>query len=237
RGRLFDVASALGCEDGFSMPEGADGLFSILSPACLLPAAVLGLDVVRLLEGASAMNDHFRSAPPGRNATLDFVGVGHLMECKRRARIRVLHIGPTALKSVGNWYGHLRAASLAEGEPVASSLTGTDAHDSYSDAPQRSDGRRHPLVTKLILDHGRCDPWCVGWSEGNEDGLNALADRTLPDLAMAAIRSRSESFRNERRPADDIHMPQLNEYTLGQLLQMLMIATAVEDRLTETMTD
>ena len=50
----------------FPMPDGVGGRFSVLSAVGLLPAAVLGLDVEKLLEGAAAMNEHFRTAPPRR---------------------------------------------------------------------------------------------------------------------------------------------------------------------------
>ena len=47
---------------------------SVLSAVGLLPAALMGLDVVKLLEGAVAMNEHFRTAPPQENIVLQFVG-------------------------------------------------------------------------------------------------------------------------------------------------------------------
>ena len=45
----------------FDVPDGVGGRFSVLSAVGLLPAALMGLDVVQLLEGAAAMNEHFRN--------------------------------------------------------------------------------------------------------------------------------------------------------------------------------
>ncbi|MGE0609601.1 MAG: glucose-6-phosphate isomerase, partial [Pirellulales bacterium] len=84
-GKLFNLATALGCSPIFNIPDGVGGRFSIFTAVGLLPATVLGLDVRKLLEGAADMNRRFRSAPPGENPVLDFVGVGHLMEVKRGA--------------------------------------------------------------------------------------------------------------------------------------------------------
>ena len=61
-GKLFDLATELGCRDIFPVPDGVGGRFSVLSAVGLLPAAIMGLDIVKLLEGAVAMNDHF--VPP-----------------------------------------------------------------------------------------------------------------------------------------------------------------------------
>ena len=63
KGRLRDLAAALGCPNVFPIPDGVGGRFSVLMPVGLLPAAVMGLDVVQLLEGAAAMNERFRTAP------------------------------------------------------------------------------------------------------------------------------------------------------------------------------
>ncbi len=89
-GRLFDLAQALGCRDVFHVPDGVGGRYSILSPVGLFPAAILGLNVVQLLEGAATMNEHFRTAPPEENVVLKFVGVCHLMEKLHGANTRVL---------------------------------------------------------------------------------------------------------------------------------------------------
>ena len=58
-GRLFELAGAIGCKDIYNVPDGVGGRFSVLSAVGLLPAAVLGLNVVKLLEGAV---DSFRKA-------------------------------------------------------------------------------------------------------------------------------------------------------------------------------
>ena len=122
-GKLFDLATAIGCPDIFEVPDGVGGRFSILSAVGPLPAAILGLDVVKLLEGAAAMNEHFRNAPPCDNRVLDYVGVCHLMEDQRLANIRVLSVWSKALESVGLWYDQLLAESLGKQERGATPLT------------------------------------------------------------------------------------------------------------------
>ena len=64
----------------FPVPDGVGGRFSVLSAVGLLPAALLGLDIEKLLRGAAAMNEHFRKNPPDKNIVLQYVGVCHLME-------------------------------------------------------------------------------------------------------------------------------------------------------------
>ncbi len=230
-GRLFDLCRELGCQEFFEVPDGVGGRFSILSAVGLLPAAILGLDVVRLLEGAAAMNEHFRTAAPQDNLVLRYVGVGHLLETRRGIDIRVLSVWSKALEAVGLWYDQLLAESLGKNEIGAMPLTVVNTRDLHSRAQQHQEGRRDKLMTNLIVDQWRCDPLKVGSSELNQDGLNELADKTLPDIMTAAIAGTNQAYREDGRPTADIRLPAINEHTLGQLFQMLMLATVVEGRL------
>jgi glucose-6-phosphate isomerase len=47
----------------------------------------------------------------------------------------------------------------------------------------------------------------------------------------AAIEGTNQAYREDNRPTADIRLPRLDEYTLGQFFQMMMLATVVEGRL------
>jgi glucose-6-phosphate isomerase len=197
----------------------------------LLPAAILGLDVVRLLDGAVAMNDHFRTAPVQENVVLQYVGVNHLLERERGATIRVLSVWSKALESVGLWYDQLLAESLGKDRRGATPITAVNTRDLHSRAQQHQEGRCDKLHTNLIVDRWRTDSLPVGESEFDQDQLNKHATKTLPQIMAAAIAGTNEAYRAGGRPTADIHLPQVDEYYLGQFFQMMMLATVVEGRL------
>jgi glucose-6-phosphate isomerase len=230
-GKLFDLANALGCKEIFPVPDGVGGRFSVLSAVGLLPAAILGLDVQRLLAGAAAMNEHFRTAPPEHNVVLNYVGVCHLMENRCGCDVRVLSTWGKRLEAFGLWYDQLLAESLGKQEHGALPLTIVNTRDLHSRGQQHQEGKRNKLITNLIEDHSNRDPAVVGKSELNQDQLNELADKTLPDILAAAIAGTNQAYRDDHRPTADIRLPMLHEHTLGQLFQMLMLATVVEGRL------
>ena len=230
-GRLFELAQALGCRESFPVPDGVGGRFSIFSAVGLLPAAILGIDTVRLLEGAAAMNKHFRSAPPGQNAVLDYVGVGHLLEAQRGATLRVLSVWAKSLETAGLWYDQLLAESLGKHERGATPFSTVNTRDLHSRAQQHQEGRRDKLITNVVVDQWRCDPLPVGHSEFDQDKLNDIAEKTLPDLMSAAVAGTNQAYRGDGRPTADIHLPRVDESSVGQLFQMLMLATVVEGRL------
>ena len=230
-GRLFELATALGCRESFPVPDGVGGRFSILSAVGLLPAAILGIDIVRLLEGAATMNTHFRTAPPGQNVVLDYVGVSHLLETQRGATLRVLSVWAKSLETTGLWYDQLLAESLGKHERGATPFTTVNTRDLHSRAQQHQEGRRDKLITNVVVDHWRCDPLPVGHSDFDQDKLNDIAGKTLPELMSAAVAGTNQAYRDDGRPTADIHLPRVDEASLGQLFQMLMLATVVEGRL------
>jgi glucose-6-phosphate isomerase len=230
-GRLLDLSKAIGCPEVFHIPDGVGGRFSILSPVGLLPAAILGLDVVDLLEGAVEMTNRFESAPVGSNPVLDYAGVCHLMEEMRGADTRVLSAWAKGLEATGLWYDQLLAESLGKQEHGATPLTVVNTRDLHSRGQQHQEGRRDKLITNLIVDHVRRDRLSVGQSEFDQDQLNALADKTLPELMTAAIQGTNQAYAEDKRPTTDVHLPRLDEATMGQFFQMMMLATVVEGRL------
>jgi glucose-6-phosphate isomerase len=230
-GKLFELAQALRCREIFEVPEGVGGRFSVLSAVGLLPAALLGLDLEKLLSGAAAMNDHFRTVPPERNLVLQYVGVCHLIEEQCGCVVRVLSTWGKRLEAFGLWYDQLLAESLGKQERGALPLTVVNTRDLHSRGQQHQEGRRDKLITNLVVDKPRGEPLAIGRSELDQDGLNELAERTLPDILAAALAGTNQAYRDDHRPTADLRLPRLDEYTLGQLFQMMMLATVVEGRL------
>jgi hypothetical protein len=62
----------------FMIPDGVIDSGDVFSTIGLLPASIMGIDVVRYLEGAAAMNQRLQVAPPGDNPPLDLAGAWFL---------------------------------------------------------------------------------------------------------------------------------------------------------------
>ncbi|MEX2093887.1 MAG: glucose-6-phosphate isomerase [Pirellulales bacterium] len=230
-GKLFNLAKALGCGEMFPVPDGVGGRYSVLSAVGLLPAAILGLDIAALLAGAVAMNEHFRTAAPENNVVLNYVGVCHLLEERRGCDVRVLSTWGKRLEASGLWYDQLLAESLGKQERGALPLTVVNTRDLHSRGQQHQEGKRDKLITNVIVDRSDREPVAIGRSELDQDGLNELADKTLPQIMAAAIAGTNKAYRDDHRPTADLHLARLNEHTLGQFFQMMMLATVVEGRL------
>ena len=230
-GKLASLSDAIGIKDRYLVPDGVGGRFSILSAVGLLPAAIMGIDVVKLLEAAAAMNTHFHSAPVGENVVLDYVGVNHLLETEQNVVTRVMSVWSKSLESVGLWYDQLLAESLGKDERGAFPLTCVNSRDLHSRAQQHQEGARDKVMNNIIVDSWRHDALPIGESEHDQDQLNELADKTLPDVMSAAIKGTNLAYAEDKRPTTNINLPAVDEAAVGQLFQMLMLATVVEGRL------
>ena len=230
-GKLASLAESIGCENRFQVPDGVGGRFSVFSAVGLLPAAILGINVVQLLEAAAAMNNHFRTATYGQNVVLDYVAVNHLLEIHCGCHTRLLSVWSKSLESAGLWYDQLLAESLGKSERGALPLTVVNTRDLHSRAQQHQEGIRDKVVNNVIIDNWRMDALPIGNSERNQDELNELADKTLPDVMSAAIEGTNQAYQEDGRPTTNLILPGANEAGLGQFMQMMMLATVVEGRL------
>ena len=229
-GKLSDLADSLGCIDRFPVPDGVGGRFSVFSAVGLLPAALLGLDVKSLLRGAADMNHRFATSPIGHNPVLDYAGVGQAFDQQGR-NLRVLSVWSSALESAGLWYDQLFAESLGKQEKGSTPFTVVNTRDLHSRAQQHQEGSRDKLITNVIVENWRNAPLPVGKIGSDHDQLDQIATKTLPDIMTAAIRGTNEAYRSDRRPTADIRLPQVSEFQMGELLQMLMLETVVEGRM------
>jgi glucose-6-phosphate isomerase len=177
------------------------------------------------------MNEHFRTAAPADNIVLNYTAVGNLASERLGMNLRVLSAWANALEATGLWYDQLLAESLGKAERGATPLTVVNTRDLHSRAQQHQEGCRDKMITNLIVGEWRFDSVEVTASDNNQDRLNAIAGRTVPEIMAAAISGTNQAYREVGRPTADLVLPTVDEAALGQLMQMLMLATVVEGRL------
>ncbi len=218
-------------DDVLLIPGNVGSRFSVSSAAGLGPAAVMGLDVRALLLGAAAMTKRFLEEPFERNPVLQYAVVNHLMAEEFGKPVRVLAAWSKKLEGVGHWYEQLVSESLGKQGRGVTPLTAVCPRDVHRRGQQFVEGPRDRLVNNLVLKSPRSVPVLVQMADHNEDGLNAYSRKGLPDITSASARALGDVLFDGARPAAELVIPTLSEHTMGQLLQMLMLATVVEARL------
>jgi glucose-6-phosphate isomerase len=191
----------------------------------------MGLDVRALLLGAAAMTRRFLEEPFERNPVLQYAAVNFLMSAEGRKSVRVLSIWSKKLEAVGLWYDQLLSESLGKHGQGATPVTAVQTRDLHSRGQQHQEGARDKIINNLVLKTATHPPIMIGMADRNEDELNAYNRKGYPDLMDAALRGTNQAYAEVARPTADLIVPVLSEHTIGQLLQMFMLATVVEGRL------
>lgn len=212
--RLAALGRAVGCRHAFAIDPALPEACSLFTAAGLLPAAIAGIDVVRLLEGAAAVTRRFREASVAVNPVLQLAGV------LRLAAGRGLHVQMTAepgdrLDAVCQWHG----ACL---HPPHLDRAHSDAR--AADAAGRLDMR-------LVVSAPRRDPLAVpavGGCGQAADGLDAFVGRQCSAVVRAA--GADAVAGGASRPHVTILLPRVDEHAIGQLLQLQILAAAVARR-------
>ena len=234
RGKLRDMCRADGFREDemLSIPDNVGGRFSVFTPVGLLPAAVMGLDVRALLLGAAAMTRRFLEEPFERNPVLQYAGLNYLMTQEMGKPVRVLSVWSKKLEALGLWYDQLLAESLGKQGQGPTPVTAVQTRDLHSRGQQHQEGTRDKMINNLVVKAPRQpDPIQIGMADNNQDELNTYSRKKFPDLMDAALRGTNQAYAEVARPTADLVVPAVTEHTMGQLMQMLMLATVVEGRL------
>ena len=229
-GRIAAWGRALGGA-GFMVPPGLAGPEAVLSAAGLVPAAVAGVDVVRLLEGAAALAVRFREAPKEDNPVLLHAAIARLAEVELGCGVRLTCCWSPRLEWPGRWHDQLVGGRAGRG---AVPLTIVAPRDLPAHAPRPQERRGSVLVTNLRAGEPRCDPLAVPAAIApgvDPPPCPESAAATLPALLAVAEAEARDAAALARRPSADILLPRVDEHAIGQLLQLLMLSAAVEDRL------
>ena len=229
-GKLRNVTNEQKYESVFPIPDGIGGRFSILTAVGLLPAAIMGLDIVQLLQGAADMTRTFEESPVGRNPVLDYTGISHLFETTGQ-KIRLLSTWGKKLESVGFWYDQLLSESIGKDGRGATPITVVNTRDLHSRGQQHQEGTRDKIITNVIVKQCASEPVGIPTFNPDLDDLNQYAQKSVPDVLSAAIQGTNQAYADDRRPTADLILPKLSEYSLGQFFQMMMLATVAEGRL------
>jgi glucose-6-phosphate isomerase len=131
------------------------------------------------------------------------------------------------LEFFGFWYDQLAAESLGKEEKGRVPLTSVNTRDLHARGQQIQEGQRNTVVTNLLIAKPDQDVE-IPFVEGDPDGLNYVAGKTLSEVTRKALEGTVYAYAREGRPSMTIHIPELNAFTMGQLIVLFELATVAE---------
>ena len=230
-GNLIKISQKEGYKT-FFIPDGVGGRFSELCPVGLLPAAVLGINIKELLEGAKFMYELCVGAENSKNmaltaATLQYIAIN------KGKNISVMMPYADGLKYISDWYAQLWAESLGknvtmDGEPCNVGQTPVKAlgvTDQHSQVQLYNEGPYDKVITFLAVDKYRKK---VVIPNGCEEfpNVNFLCGHTMNELIDSERRATEYAVTKAGKLNHTIYLPVINEFTIGQLLMFFELKTA-----------
>ena len=232
KGNLVKISKTLGGVKSYVLPDGVGGRFSELSPVGLLPAAVLGIDIKALLKGAAYMDKLCKTADLRKNpallcATLQYIAMND------GKNIGVLMPYSDNLKYVSDWYAQLWAESLGknetlDGNPCNVGQTPVKAlgvTDQHSQVQLDTEGPDDKVITFLSVDkYQEAMPIPHGCKDIPD--VSFLGGHTMEELIQAENKATAHALTMAGRLNYTLHLPEINAFTLGELLFLFELQTA-----------
>jgi glucose-6-phosphate isomerase len=214
------------------VPSDVGGRFSVLSSVGLLPAALIGIDIAALLDGAAAMAERCQSATLKDNPAALFAWMQHAAHTKHGAPIHVMMAYTDRLYYVADWFRQLWAESLGkryarDGKEVfvgPTPVKALGATDQHSQVQLYMEGPYDKTITFLSARTPTEDVTIPKLYE-NIEALSYLGGHTLGDLLNFERLATRQALASNGRMNMSIELPEINAHTMGQLLMMLQIAT------------
>lgn len=233
RGNLIKIDNQLGGDvKKYVLPDGVGGRFSEMCPVGLLPAAVLGIDIKRMLEGAAYMDAQCKEKDMYKNPAL-VSAVLQYAAMQDGKNIGVMMPYSDNLKYLADWYAQLWAESLGKNK----TLDGNDCNvgqtpvkalgvtDQHSQVQLYTEGPFDKVITFISLGKYKYEMPIPHCCEDIPD-VGFLGGHTMQELIQAENKATAYALMKQGRMNYTITLPELNEYTLGQLLFLLEMQTA-----------
>ena len=213
KGALRTLATQEGYET-YIIPDNVGGRFSVLTPVGLLPIAVAGFSIERLLAGAKEMEEE--SKHPEGNICEEYARVRNaLYESGKKIELLV-NYNPK-LHYFAEWWKQLYGES--EGKdgkgifPASVDLT-TDLH---SMGQWIQEGERTIFETVLTVKEPAITRRVPEDAE-NLDGINYIAGKRIDEVNKMAELGTQIAHVDGGVPVIKITLPKLEEYNIGQLI-------------------
>jgi glucose-6-phosphate isomerase len=204
---------------------GVGGRYSALTNVGLLPAAVLGLDVAAVREGASLALAPVLAKKPAAQVPAA-IGAALSAALSESKSISVLMAYCDRLQRFTHWYVQLWAESLGKGGKGTTPVAALGPVDQHSQLQLFIGGPRDKLFTVVTVDGAGHGPRIDG-ELARLAGEPGLAGKTIGDLVAAEGRATAETLAKNGCPVRTIHISKLDEESLGELMMHFMLETII----------
>jgi glucose-6-phosphate isomerase len=215
-----------------AVPPNVGGRFSVLSAVGLFPAVLTGIEVEELLAGARFMDRHLTDAAPEQNLAYRLAALFYLFAAAKSRSNLVFMPYASTLAGMADWFCQLWAESLGkrqdlQGKVVNAGSTPVRAlgtTDQHSQLQLYLEGPADKLITFLAVDKFK-NHLEIPNLYPDQEALSYLGGHSLNELLRVEQQATAFNLMKAGRPNLTLHLPEINPFTIGQLIFLLEAVT------------
>ena len=230
KGALKKLSEEEGYET-FVIPDNVGGRFSVLTPVGLLPIAVAGIDIEKLMNGAKLAQDNYNDGELKYNECYQYAVIRNILYNQGKT-IEVFANYEPKMHYMTEWLKQLFGESEGKEEegifPAGIDLT-TDLH---SMGQYMQQGLRNIFETVLCIESPKSNI-TINSDDDNLDGLNYLAGKNLDYVNKKAMEGTIKAHVDGDVPNVVIELEKLDELSIGELIYFFEKSCAMSCMLLE----
>jgi glucose-6-phosphate isomerase len=212
------------------IPENVGGRFSVFSPVGLFPAAMMGIDIKNLLAGARFMDERTRTDKLRENPAYMCGALHYLANRRKGLYITVMMPYSNSLFQIAYWFRQLWAESLGKkikvsGETVSSGQTpvaSLGTTDQHSQLQLYMEGPFDKMIIFLKVENHDSN---IKIPDSTESEYSYLSGHSVEELINVEMESTRLALTEAGRSNMSLILPEIDAFTVGQLLFMLEVQT------------
>ena len=211
----------------FSIPDNIGGRYSVLTAVGLLPIAVAGIDITKLLEGArNAMNEYLNEELLENNCYI-YATLRYILHSKYSKNIEIFGIYEENFRSFLEWIKQLFNESEGKEGKGIFSTSAVFTTDLHSIGQYIQEGRRDLFETIINIEDMNEEDIIMKLEETDEDNLNYLENMTLDYINKKTMEGALEAHLEGDVPSMLITLERLDEENIGYLIYFFEKACAI----------
>ena len=209
----------------FVIPDNIGGRYSVLTPVGLLPIAVAGIDIDKLMYGAKTAQDKYNESSLKYNECYQYAVARNILYNKDKT-LEILANYEPKMSSFTEWWKQLYGESEGKDGKGIFPAGVTFTTDLHSLGQYIQDGRRNIFETIISKEENESDI-LIKEDADNVDGLNYLAGKTLSYVNKKAMEGTIEAHVSGGVPNIVINIKKLDAECIGELIYFFELACAI----------
>jgi glucose-6-phosphate isomerase len=238
KGTMRQICDAEGF-DTLPVPDGVGGRFSVLSPVGLFSAAMCGIDINALLDGAASMDEHCTKQDLHQNPAAILATLLVTLGTRKGKTNHVMMPYANSLYLLADWYRQLWAESLGKkfdrtGNTVYAGFTPIKAlgtTDQHSQVQLYREGPNDKAFALVEVESFESSNPVVPGDLTIPTGLGVeaityLEGKSMTELLNAEKRATEYALVESQRPNFTITFPTIDAHHVGQFIYLWEMVTA-----------